>query len=101
MRDGLFALKQDYTVVFVTHTLRQARRLADYVIFLYLGELIEHGPTETIFAEPNDPTTKAYIERVRKDRVAIVGCNGSHAPRSLVGRMACESYISRRSGRPR
>jgi phosphate transport system ATP-binding protein len=58
----LFALKQDYTIVFVTHTLRQARRLADHVIFLYLGELIEHGPTETIFTQPNDPRTKAYIE---------------------------------------
>jgi phosphate transport system ATP-binding protein len=58
----LFALKQHYTVVFVTHTLRQARRLADYVIFLYLGELIEHGPTEIIFDQPNDPRTKAYIE---------------------------------------
>jgi phosphate transport system ATP-binding protein len=58
----LFALKQDYTIVFVTHTLRQARRLADHVIFLYLGELIEHGPTETIFTEPKDPRTKAYVE---------------------------------------
>jgi len=58
----LFALKQDYTIVFVTHTLRQARRLADYVIFLYLGQLIEHGPTETIFNQPSDPRTKAYIE---------------------------------------
>jgi len=58
----LFALKRDYTVVFVTHTLRQARRLADYVIFLYLGELIEHGPTEIIFNQPHDPRTKAYIE---------------------------------------
>jgi phosphate transport system ATP-binding protein len=58
----LFALKQDYTIVFVTHTLRQARRLADYVVFLYLGQLVEHGPTETMFTQPNDPRTKAYIE---------------------------------------
>jgi phosphate transport system ATP-binding protein len=58
----LFALKHDYTIVFVTHTLRQARRLADHVVFIYLGELIEQGPTETIFTEPNDPRTKAYIE---------------------------------------
>jgi phosphate transport system ATP-binding protein len=58
----LFALKHDYTIVFVTHTLRQARRLADHVVFLYLGELIEQGSTETIFTEPNDPRTKAYIE---------------------------------------
>jgi len=58
----LFALKQDYTIVFVTHTLRQARRLADYVIFLYLGQLIEHGPTESMLTQPSDPRTKAYIE---------------------------------------
>ena len=58
----LFALKQDYTAVFVTHTLCQARRLADHVIFLYLGQLIEHGPTETIFINPSDPRTKAYVE---------------------------------------
>jgi phosphate transport system ATP-binding protein len=58
----LFALKQDYMIVFVTHTLRQARRLADHVVLLYLGELIEQGPTETIFTEPSDPRTKAYIE---------------------------------------
>jgi phosphate transport system ATP-binding protein len=60
----LLALKQDYTVVFVTHVLRQARRLADYVIFLYLGELIEHGPAEGIFKHPKDQRTKAYVEGV-------------------------------------
>jgi phosphate transport system ATP-binding protein len=58
----LFALKRDYTIVSVTYTLRHARRLADRLIFLYTGELIEQGPTETIFTEPNDPRTKAYIE---------------------------------------
>jgi phosphate transport system ATP-binding protein len=60
----LLTLKEDYTIVFVTHVLRQARRLADYVIFLYLGELIEHGPAKTIFNQPNDPRTKAYVEGV-------------------------------------
>jgi phosphate transport system ATP-binding protein len=60
----LLALKKDYTIVFVTHILRQAKRLADYVIFLYLGELIEHGPAETIFTQPRNPKTKAYIEGV-------------------------------------
>jgi len=58
----LLSLKKDYTIVFVTHTLRQARRLADYVIFLYLGELIEHGSAEKIFTHPDNPKTKAYIE---------------------------------------
>lgn len=60
----LLVLKKDYTIVFVTHVLRQAKRLADYVIFLYLGELIEHGPAETIFTQPRNPRTKAYIEGV-------------------------------------
>lgn len=60
----LLVLKNDYTIVFVTHVLRQAKRLADYVIFLYLGELIEHGPAETIFTQPRNPRTKAYIEGV-------------------------------------
>lgn len=55
-------LKKDYTIIFVTHILSQARRLADYVIFLYLGELVEQGPAEKFFAEPRDPRTKAYLE---------------------------------------
>jgi phosphate transport system ATP-binding protein len=54
-------LKQDYTVVVVTHILRQARRVADYLAFLYLGELVEHGPAAEIFAHPRDPRTRAYL----------------------------------------
>lgn len=54
-------LKNHYTIVLVTHILRQAKRLADYVIFLYLGNLIEHGPAEEIFKNPKDPRTHAYI----------------------------------------
>ena len=54
-------LKEDYTIVVVTHILRQARRLADYVIFLYMGELIEHGKADKIFSEPEKPETRAYI----------------------------------------
>ena len=54
-------LKDDYTIVLVTHILRQARRLADYVAFVYLGELIEHGPASRIFEHPRDPRTAAYI----------------------------------------
>jgi phosphate transport system ATP-binding protein len=60
----LQSLKKDYTVVIVTHILRQAMRLADYVVFLYLGELIEHGPVEKILKDPDNPTTKAYIKGV-------------------------------------
>jgi len=54
-------LKSQYTIVVVTHILRQAKRLADYVIFLYLGKLIEHGPAHTIFENPKEPETQAYI----------------------------------------
>ena len=57
----LVDLKNDYTVVVVTHILRQARRIADYVVFLYLGELVEHGPAAEIFANPKNPRTRAYM----------------------------------------
>jgi phosphate transport system ATP-binding protein len=57
----LMELKQDYTVVVVTHILRQARRIADYIVFLYLGELVEHGPAAEIFANPKNPRTRAYL----------------------------------------
>lgn len=57
-------LKDKYTIVIVTHILRQARRLADYVVFLYLGELVEHGPAEKIFEHPNEELTKEYIKGV-------------------------------------
>jgi phosphate transport system ATP-binding protein len=54
-------LKNYYTIVVVTHILRQARRIADYVIFLYLGELVEHGPADQFFSSPQDRKTRAYI----------------------------------------
>ncbi len=57
-------LRDEYTIVVVTHILRQARRLADYVIFLYLGELIEHGPAEKIFEAPQEELTKEYIQGI-------------------------------------
>ncbi|MDR1156591.1 MAG: phosphate ABC transporter ATP-binding protein [Bacteroidales bacterium] len=54
-------LKRDYSIVMVTHTLRQARRIADYVIFMYLGELIESGAAEQIFNHPQHELTKEYL----------------------------------------
>ncbi len=58
----LIELKKDYTIVIVTHILRQARRLADYAAFLYLGELIEHGPAQEILTNPKEPRTQAYVK---------------------------------------
>jgi len=57
----LKTLKNHYTIVVVTHILRQARRIADYVIFLYMGELVEHGPSAQFFSSPRDERTRAYI----------------------------------------
>src|SRR4030066_683246 len=57
----LMEFKQEYTVVVVTHILRQARRIADHLAFLYLGELVEHGPAAEVFANPRDPRTRAYL----------------------------------------
>jgi len=54
-------LKNDYTIVLVTHILRQARRLADYVVFLYMGHLIEHGPADEFFNRPKYAKTQAYL----------------------------------------
>ncbi|MDD5695332.1 MAG: phosphate ABC transporter ATP-binding protein, partial [Bacteroidales bacterium] len=55
-------LKEHYTIVVVTHILRQARRIADNIIFMYLGEVIEQGPAEEIFSNPREEKTKAYIK---------------------------------------
>ncbi|MBI4650332.1 phosphate ABC transporter ATP-binding protein [Candidatus Desantisbacteria bacterium] len=54
-------LKNKYTIVLVTHNLRQAKRLADYVIFLYLGNIIEYGKADEIFKNPKYSKTKDYL----------------------------------------
>ena len=64
IEEQLNALKKTYTIILVTHTLRQAKRLADYVLFLYFGNLIEQGPAERTFNTPTDPRTKAYLDGV-------------------------------------
>lgn len=55
-------LKQQYTIVMVTHILRQARRIADHVIFMYMGEVIEQGPANEIFENPKMERTKKYLQ---------------------------------------
>ncbi len=55
-------LKGNYTLILVTHILRQARRLSDYIVFLYMGEVIEHGPTEELLLNPQHKITKDYIK---------------------------------------
>ena len=57
------ALKQDYTIVVVTHNLAQAARLSDHTAYLDGGELIEYGPTEVVFTNPGEARTEAYVTR--------------------------------------
>lgn len=54
-------LKKDYSIVMVTHTLRQALRIADHVIFMYLGEVIEKGSAEEVFHHPKHELTQEYL----------------------------------------
>ena len=54
-------LKSDYTVVIVTHNMQQAARCSDYTAYMYLGDLMEVGPTEQIFFKPNRKETEDYI----------------------------------------
>jgi phosphate transport system ATP-binding protein len=54
-------LKNEFTIVIVTHNMQQAARVSDYTAFMYLGELIEYGVTETMFTKPTRKQTEDYI----------------------------------------
>jgi phosphate transport system ATP-binding protein len=64
IEEKFLELKKDYSIIVVTHILRQAKRLADYVIFLYMGQLIEHGPAKQIFEDPQQEMTKEYMRGI-------------------------------------
>jgi phosphate transport system ATP-binding protein len=57
----LLQLKQQFTIVIVTHNMQQARRVSDYTAFMYQGELIEFGPTESVFETPKLELTRDYV----------------------------------------
>jgi phosphate transport system ATP-binding protein len=59
----LLTLRGQYSLVIVTHNIAQARRLADYVLFMWLGELVEHGPAAEMWNNPQTPLAQAYISR--------------------------------------
>jgi phosphate transport system ATP-binding protein len=54
-------LKKDFTIVIVTHNMQQAARVSDYTAYMYLGDLIEFGPTDSIFIKPKSRQTEDYI----------------------------------------
>lgn len=57
----VYELKQELTIIIVTHNLQQAARASDHTAFLYIGELVEFGPTDQIFTRPREAQTEAYI----------------------------------------
>ncbi len=54
-------LKEKYTIVIVTHNMQQAARVSDYTAFMYMGELVEFGPTDELFTNPKKKQTEDYI----------------------------------------
>ncbi len=61
IEDLIRDLREDYTIVIVTHNMQQAARVSDYTAFLYLGELIEYGDTDRLFTNPREERTEQYI----------------------------------------
>jgi phosphate transport system ATP-binding protein len=57
----IYELKDKYTIVIVTHNMQQAARVSDYTAFMYMGELIEFGDTNTLFTNPREKQTEDYI----------------------------------------
>ena len=57
----IYELKDEYTIVIVTHNMQQAARVSDFTAFFYMGELIEMGRTQEIFTTPREDRTEAYI----------------------------------------
>ena len=54
-------LREQYTIIIVTHNMQQAYRISDYTGFLYMGRLVEFGPTKQLFREPREKLTRAYL----------------------------------------
>ena len=61
IEDLIDDLKEEYTIVIVTHSMQQAARISDYTAFFLMGEVIEHGPTQKIFEKPENQKTEDYI----------------------------------------
>jgi phosphate transport system ATP-binding protein len=57
----MIELKENYTILIVTHNMQQAARVSDYTGFMLLGELVEFGETSQIFTSPKDAKTEGYI----------------------------------------
>lgn len=61
IEDLLITLKENYTILMVTHNMSQAARISHYSMFMYLGELVEYGKTKNMFTNPHDRRTEEYL----------------------------------------
>jgi phosphate transport system ATP-binding protein len=61
LEELIHELKEDYTIVVVTHNMQQAARVSDFTGFFWLGELVEYAPTEKIFTRPEHELTEGYV----------------------------------------
>jgi phosphate transport system ATP-binding protein len=61
IEESIMSLKQDYTIVIVTHNMQQAARVSDFTAFMYLGELVEFGDTTSVFENPKSELTEKYL----------------------------------------
>jgi len=64
VEDMLVSIKKEYTIILVSHVLRQARRLADQIVFMYLGEVVEASEKNEFFNNPKDERSKDYIHGI-------------------------------------
>ena len=58
----IWELRSDYSIVIVTHNMAQARRASEDCVFMLMGRVVEHRPTEEMFVTPKDPRTADYVE---------------------------------------
>lgn len=61
IEEGIHELKEQLTIIIVTHNMQQAARVSDFTAFFYMGKLIEHGATDDIFTRPKNSQTEDYI----------------------------------------
>jgi phosphate transport system ATP-binding protein len=61
IEDLMVRLKKNYTIIIVTHNMQQAARVSDFTAFMYLGEMIEYGPTKRLFEKPSNVLTENYL----------------------------------------
>ncbi|PIN82948.1 MAG: phosphate ABC transporter ATP-binding protein, partial [Nitrosopumilales archaeon CG11_big_fil_rev_8_21_14_0_20_33_24] len=62
IEETIIELKNDYTIIIVTHNMQQAIRVSDYTGFMYLGDLVEFGETKKLFTDPKEELTAKYVQ---------------------------------------